>query len=376
MYDYSAIRIGIGVMVLLVVVLLPTKADSGRRYPLFGLLAGAVLAFCLLALVVHYGHLVVDNDDDEGVKAEIDHVRSSLSAGLPVKNLFIPDGSSQTQLGLDPSIVQDELKKQGYDAVVIEFAEGGADTLERYTLLQRFTDEMRRHDLPYSPNTRLLMELHPYYEMDPVRFFGANSHALRAYFYSSPSNVRRAIHVYNLRGVEPDKNKDQVFDEMYLHYLAWKLDIGFLPMLRRFDGLPGKAFYAPSVRTRGVGEWWHRSPNWVVKATTRTDLLVPMSVTMDRAGQFSGLFPNGSLTGVSFYLMTSRDEKLMKHGVAFCRIRRGHEQTCIDGADPMLLAQLDGPDYYYDVDHLSTSAAAIYSRYFADQLVAQGMVTK
>ncbi|HEY3645432.1 MAG TPA: hypothetical protein VGM16_08850, partial [Gammaproteobacteria bacterium] len=239
MYDIAAIRIAVGILALLAITLLPVRQDTGRRYALLGFLAGLVVLFGIVQFVVRAGDLVVDNEDDQIIRHDIDRVRDAEAGGHVLKNMLLVDGSSETKLGLDPDLIRDRLKAQGYDVLVLVLAEGGANILERYTMMQRFSREMQLAGLRYGENTRLMMELHPGYESKPVRFFEDNDASIRSYYYPSIGNLLTAAHIYHELGVTPDLDDASVFAEMYTHSLVWDLKIGYAPLLRRFDSLYG-----------------------------------------------------------------------------------------------------------------------------------------
>ncbi|HEY3643883.1 MAG TPA: hypothetical protein VGM16_00980, partial [Gammaproteobacteria bacterium] len=117
----------------------------------------------------------------------------------------------------------------------------------------------------------------------------------------------------------------------------------------------------------------HADPGWLPRHSRAADLIVPQRLTFERADRTSALFGE-TLKGIGYFLITSLDKPQLKYGYRFCLKLRG--AACIDGAAPEIRAALNESRFYFNNDHLSGLGAELYSRYFADQLVAQGVVVK
>lgn len=370
MQDFHPASVIAGACILLIVALLPVRRNSGKRYAVFGFIFAAVATLCILNMGLDLAGYVVDCADEQILKANLDQVRSDYAGHVP-RNLVVIEGSSQTALALDAQAIEEKLRGWGYDVTVVDLAISGGNLLERYTLMQRFTMEMRRRGLPYASNTRLLFELHPDYDHEPLRFFAFYEDTLQTYHYSEFSNLLYAWRAYRGAGGALDKQALSTFGDFLSHCIVWTFKIGLLPKMQKFDLLtPMQAFtpYDGPVKTNGYNR--RAFPDLVAKKGTKGISAQAMNRRVQRV---TSLFGDG-LSGYGYFLIPSLDRRKMNYGHAVCARRLA--PVCIDASDPSIYKTLDASHDYYNRDHLNREGARIYSDYFARQLVADQVVVK
>jgi len=365
-------RVLIGVVILLFIALLPVRKDSGSRRAFLGVALGIFIPLALANLVFYLGDFQLDNPDEGVIKAQIETMQADQAKGIP-KNLVIIEGSSQTALGVDGASIERELRQAGYDTTVVTLAGLGGNHLERYKLLTRWAKEVKRHHLALSPNTRLLLEVAPGYDNNPMRFIDRNKDTLRAYYYATLPNVvytMQSMHVINKLY---DDTAIEEFTDVTADALMSSLKIGLLPYMRRFDGVDPISAFAPA-RT-GVYKMKPYDPEHFVKTPPLPLDPIWTDFSTFRAHKMA-VAVGDSITEVDYFSVPvmPRQDKALEYAHSFCAWRK--PAPCIDSTDPAIYGAVDAPQYHYNRDHLSKSGAAVYSHYFAQQLIAQGVVVK
>ena len=371
MFDSQLAQVITGACILLAIVLIPVRQHSTSKFAFIGFMAGIAAIIASGSVLFYFGDFVLDGDDEQILKAQIDHVSAAETNGHIPRNLLIIDGSSQTALGLDTARVEADLRSRGYDVTIVDLSLVGGNLLERYTLDERFKDEMRRHGLAYGSNTRLLLELHPKYDADPLRFFNVNEKAARTYYYANLSNLYFTINYYQESNRIFDAKTISSLGDMLSHCFLWSFKIGFVPEMKRFDSLVGESPYAPkegqyetfTFSTYDADRYTRLDSN-IVSDTSFASLAI-------RVARLKGLF-SSSIKETDYFLVPSLDHVKMQYGHAYCATHKS--EACIDSSNPKLLSQLDNAQYWLNRDHLNNEGSPVFSAYFADELVAQAVV--
>lgn len=357
-------------MLLLVVVLFPTRQASSSRRAFLGFLIATLVTICGIALVLHSLDFVLADVGEAIVKSQIGKLRQEQASHIP-KNLIIIEGSSQTALGVDYDAVEKQLRDAGYDVAVIQLSGAGGNHLERYTLLSRMAEEMQREGLSTSPNTRLMLEVAPEYDENPVIFFLANKDTLRGYHYSTLSNLWFAHRSLQIARGNPNY---AALGAILRGALMSMFDIGLLPQMRRFDDLEPAPPFGPASRP---------APNFHFRPFAADKYVRKPAPPIDpkwirfaryRAERIRTLYGGEAARVGYFSVPTVGYDKQMRYAHSFCHWKGAG--VCIDATDPSLYGALDSADDFYNRGHLSAKGAEIYSRYFAQQLIAQGAVVK
>ena len=370
--DPQLIRVLIGSLVLLVVVLLPVQQVTRSRYGFLGLLIGAVTTVCGVALTLHLGDFVIADEGEAIVKSQIDLMHRDQAHHVP-KNLIIIEGSSQTELGIDAPAIESQLRSAGYDVTVIELAGAGGNHLERFSLLSRFAAEMRRQGLAASANTRLLLEVAPEYDGNPTIFFMTNKDTLRGYHFSSFGNFWFAVQSLQIINGSLMRNRTALATLLH-NAVVSSLDVGLVLQMQRFDDLEPIPPFAPKDQPEPDFEFKAYAADKYTRKPAAPLEARWIRFTRYRTGRISSLF-DGSITETDYFSVPTVDyDKQMRYVRSFCRWRGA--SPCIDATDPALYGSLDSADDYFNTVHLSGKGAEIYSRYFAEQLIAQKMVVK
>jgi hypothetical protein len=368
--DPQVFRTLVGSLLLLIVVLLPTRQASSSRRGFLGFLLGMVATVCGVALLLHSLDFVTADEGEAIVKSQIEKLQKQQLGHVP-KNLIIIEGSSQTELGIDGDAVEQQLRDAGYDATVVELAGAGGNHLERYTLLSRLSEEMKRAGLVTSPNTRLLLEVAPEYDENPVTFFVANKDTLRGYHYSTLGNLWFAHRSLQIIGGKPNY---VALAAILRGSLISTFDIGLVPQMQRFDDLEPVPAFRPAARQASNFHFHPFEADVYVRKPAQPLNPKWIHFSQYRAGRISALF-GGGVTGVGYFSVPTVDyDKQMRYGHSFCSWRGAG--VCVDATDPKLYGELDSADDYFNNVHLSAKGAVIYSKYFAEQLIAQGAVIK
>jgi hypothetical protein len=371
--DVEFTRVILGVCILLAVALLPVRKDSSSRYAFLSIMLGAATAIGLAALVLNLGDFVLDNPDEGIVKGQMEIMQRDQIAHVP-KNLIVIEGSSQTLLGIDNAAVEEELRSSGYDATVVQLAADGGTHMERYTMLSRFAAEVMRHGLSLSPNTRLMLEVAPGYDMHPVRFFMENKDTLRGYYFADFANIAFAMHSMRIVNQQFDANNMASLAALSHDALVSTFKIGLLLQMRPFQDVDPLSSFQPMNAPKA--RYTFRKYDAQKYVRTPADDLDEASIDLTeyRTGRIADLFGSGITETDYFSVPTANNERMMRYAHSFCRWRAS--APCIDATDPAIYEVLDSADDYYNRDHLSQSGAEIYSRYFAQQLISQAVVIK
>jgi len=363
-------RVLIGVAILLLITLLPVRADSRARHGFLGFILGIALVSGVVALVLHLGDFVLDSPAVSVVKTQIGVLQRDQADHVP-KNLILIEGSSQTALGIDAAAIEEQLHQAGYDASVVQFSGVGGNHLERYVSLQLFAQELRRHGLALSGNTRLLLEVAPGYDRDPMRFMLNNRDTLRVYRYATLDNLLFTLHSLSIMGQHYDARTREQVGALIQDMLVSSLDIGLLPYMRRFDAVEPSPAFVPAPTQ---GRFKPYDPRRFADAPPAGIDPRMVQFIAYRSQRLQDLF-GGGVTEVDYFSVpTVNNMNMLNYVHSFCAQRK--PAPCIDATDPEIMAAVDLPRYFTGRDHLSIEGAAVYSRYFAQQLIAQGMVVR
>jgi hypothetical protein len=370
MQDLHPASIVVGACILLVIALLPVRASSGKRWAFTGFILATLATLFLMDAGLGLSGFVVDFTDEQILKANMDRVQADFTGHTP-RNLLVLEGSSQSALGLDAGRIEDDLRHAGYDVTVVDLAISGGNLLERYTLMRRFTAEMHQRGIPYPANTRVLFELHPQYDRDPLRFFSYYKDTLQTYYYSRFSNFFYAWHAYRDAGGAVDKLALTTFGDFFSHCMVWTFKIGMLPKMQEFDRLTPMQPFTPFDGPPARGTYKQQD---FPDLRTRYRPGVVHVDAIDRRTQRAAALFGDNLSGEGFFLVPSRDPRKMDYGHRACGMALA--PVCIDSSGPDIYGALPGKTSYYDRDHLNTGGARIYSDWFAQQLIAQQAVVK
>ena len=364
-------RVLVGVAILLFIALLPVRRDSSSRRAFLGFVIGVFVVLGLASLVLRVGDYQVDNRDEGVIKAQIVSMHRDQAQGVP-KNLIVIEGSSQTALGVDGPTIEKDLRDAGYDSTVVTLAGLGGNHLERYKMAARWAAEVRRHGLAFSPNTRLLLEVAPGYDADPIRYILRNKQSLRAYYYADFPNVAYAVRSLQITGELGDQGKLDELASLSSDALISTFKVGLLPYMRRFDEV--KAI-PPFVHARaGVYHMKPYDPQYF--ATSPPMPLDPKWTEYETLRGEKMATAVGDVTEVDYFsvpVLPTRDQAL-EYAHAFCLWRK--PMPCVDSTDPAIYGAVDAGRFHFNRDHLSKFGAELYSHYLAQQLIAQGMVIK
>lgn len=367
------VSIAVGALALFIVCLLPVRENTGRGLAFLGVLAGAVATLAAVNGFLRFGDYVLDDRDERLIKGQILLVKAAARTGHVPDNFIIIEGSSQTAEDLDCVAMQRQLQQQGYDVLIVQLAIAGANNLERYTLVKRFSEEMRRQQLRYGKNTQLLVELHPGYETQPLALFKRDQDTLRGYYYSSFTNLGIALQTYRQLDQIPDRETLSSMGDMVSKAIMSSMTIGLLPDMERFDWLPGAPAFDANKDPWSTYKFTPYDPNELTSLSPATAPQVSPAVVHARAKRLAGLF--GSEIGATgFFFLPSTDMDKMIYGHGFCR--QSAADTCLDASAPAIYPELDELPYWFNADHLTTAGMEIYSRYFADLLVTRHVVIK
>lgn len=370
--DTELTRVLVGVAILLLVALLPVRKDSGKRRAFLGFVVGIFLVLGLASLVFWAGDYVLDSSDESVIRDQIDTMLRDQAAGVP-RNLIVIEGSSETALGVDGKSIEEQLRQAGYSATVVTLVGVGSNHLSRYKQMARWAAEVRRHGLAFSPNTRLLLEVTPGYDADPIRFIDKNKDSLRAYYYADLHSVVYAARMLYILGGSSDPNAmASEFGDLISDALTSTFKVGLLPYMRRFDDVEPAPAFLPA--RSGYTKLKPYDPEQYAKSASV--LLEPRWTELEAFRGQEMAAAVGAVTEVDYFsvpVLPTRDQAL-EYAHAFCQWRR--PAPCIDATDPAIYGALDGPQFHFNRDHLSRWGAAIYSRYLAQQLIAQGVVIR
>lgn len=371
--DQQLIRVLIGTVTLLIIALLPVRRETGSRRAYLGMFIGLAGAFGIASLFLHLGDFVLDDGGESLVHSQIRVIQHDQKDHIP-KNLVIIEGSSQTALGLDNAAVESYLRQAGYDASVVQLDGEGATHIGRYTLISRFLTEMRRHGLALSPNTRLMLEMSPGYDLDPLRFLGAIKDTPVGLNNASFGNM--AFTVENIRLLHQPFTPATfaVLGGMFQNTLISELHIGLVLDMQRFDTLGDVSPFSPLKGQNRAYKFDTYAPHRFVDAPPEPFQAAWLDFDTNRVRRLTALF-DGKLTEADYFAVpTATNDGLMAYAHSFCVLRG--KAPCIDAADSAVWGRLDSSGYYWNRDHLSAAGAPIFTRYFAEQLIAQGMVVK
>lgn len=373
MFDPQLLRVITGVIILLLIVLLPVRQGTGSKRAYLGLLIGVASVIGLCSLVLHLGHFVLVNSGEDEIKGQVERMQGDQATHIP-KNLIIIDGSSETELGLDYEAVQEELRRDGYDVTVVQFAGAGATHVERYALLESFAEEIRERGLALSPNTRLMLEVVQDYDLIPTRFFKEIQHTTRGYHAATFGNLAYTMQSMRILDVAFDQNTlDDLFG-LFQNVLISKLDIGLIPQMQLYDTLVDYPSFIPNPGHNRLFKFTPYDADQYVKGPQEDFKPEWASFTEYRTKRIERLFGGGITESDYFSVPNDANLPAGSYAHAFCRWRG--RAPCIDGTDPAIYGRLGALDYYWNRDHLTTAGAKIYSEYFAQQLIAQHVVIK
>jgi hypothetical protein len=113
------------------------------------------------------------------------------------KPVIVILGSSATQYGIDPEILQTSLDDRGHEFTVLQFSMAGANHYERLAMLELFERELGKHrrawrNLP----KQVWSEVFDAYDTNPLYLFEREAYTERAIQMMSPSIAWRAWEAY------------------------------------------------------------------------------------------------------------------------------------------------------------------------------------
>jgi len=371
MPDSQLAQVITGACILLAIAFIPVRQPSSNKFAFAGFMAGIAVIIACTSALFHFADFVVDGDDEQILKAQIDHVAAAEANGHIPRNLLIIDGSSQTALGLDIAAVEADLGSRGYDTTIVDLSLVGGNLLERYTLDERFKDEMQRHRLSYGSNTRLLLELHPKYDADPLRFFDVNVKAARTYYYANLGNLYFTVNYYLESNRRFDAKTINILGDMLSHCFVWSFKIGFMPEMKYFDALSDLPPYTPETGQYETFVFNRYDAHMYTRLDPRIAVQPSFLGLEVHTNRLKDLFSN-SIGEVGYFLVPSLDRIKMQYGHTYCVTHKN--SACIDSSNPTLLNQLDNAQYWLNRDHLNSEGSPVFSAYFADELVAQAVV--
>ncbi len=279
--------------------------------------------------------------------------------------VIVIDGGSYVLNGVDTVLVMDELKKLGFSARAVRLAAGGANHFERYRMQQQLVARLR----PKKPHQRwiYLAEIHSSYDNRPITQFLENLETERSYHYTTLSNAWAAVAALRTPGISPTEPWRWL---LFRHALVNTFSVGALSR------------YAPEAEIpMGGGRVSHHRPRKMrfpgterqIRSLARPVPGLMLPWLRDVRDKRTHELWRGYIDDFAYFGLPSTTVEQLTYVRQLCGAA---PRTCIAPSDPELLASLDEAKYWRDKGHMTAKGAAIYSRWFARQLVRTGIVAR
>jgi hypothetical protein len=288
------------------------------------------------------------------------------------KNIVVVDGGSGTARALDPKTFRRQLKKQGYDASIVQVSLAGANHFERFAMHHWLLDLIRGREREEwkATNTILLSEVHDGYDKTPLVQLADNTDTDRAYSYLYPSNAFWAWKASRLEDGRVDRFDEGFEWTLLRHVLYTGLNVGTVSRLVPYAELKPKSGFSPKRRAakkfrfKGV----KRQLGWLKESPAPSEVKWLQTVREPRLREaYRGLVDNWS-----YHTLPRLRKTPLQYNRATCSHK---EEPCLE-VDRALLKRLNHQSMWHDRGHLARAGAKIYSKWLADQLIAQWLLKR
>lgn len=275
--------------------------------------------------------------------------------------LLLLIGSSLTQYGLDPLVLESELAARGEDYRVIKFAWGGLSPLERLYYL--------KFVLQYSgvTPTVVMFEVSQYYDTMPLLQFENN--------------------LYTDRMIEMMDWRNTIFALRWIYYEAplsfeGKISLGLSVVQHCIDRytLAGQVRNLRTFRRVGPNSMEYMPPKTVKTSQVEIDKRIDMAIEALSSNEIISIaswehsvypemiseFEKAGVPRFGFYALPTPQYNELTYARSFCAKRRG--APCIL-PNPDLLRQLQSENNWLDYSHLFGPGRRIDSVWFASEIV-------
>lgn len=353
MSSFTFVNLALGALAL--VLLLPLRSGLGS-------LPKVALGFCVgIAagiVAINTATSLLQTSRDTNVLPTLKYLWDTADASRPQILLV---GSSYTQLGVDGSLIEQELHKKGYDMQVLELAKVGNFMVSQDYVVDSYLARAKK--VP----EYIFFELGPEYYNDTGSMGPSYLETGTAIADHAPNQFwwrAQSIAAYPATPSE----KVTKFWNLSTHTLFHLFDFGLSGQLIAYAQVSAQPGFLPMEAPHTPV-----TPAELAQIRQSADIVPdPPSPRMSfilrfRRMQVRKLETRGAKV-VGFYQPVMTPTNIRAYGDQTCSELRGI--PCITGDDPQIRRQLDSVALWYDPVHLLHPGAEKYSIWFADRLAA------
>jgi len=349
---------------LLLVVIASTRGWPGRRA--IGVLgvfvASTVLTAAAMGAFIRSRRLL-----PKTLASELVNYGLLQLANATEKNVLVLDGGSYPARGIDERVLAKELAARGYSVRVVHLGLSAGNHLERYTMYEDLLSRVPA--IAPGRRTIFLAEAHIGYDMSPFAQLERNRDTARTYHYVTPTNAWYGLRSVFFGGGDRIAGRD----------LAWT--VARHAMINGFQvGTASYLFPDTEVRphsghifgTHVVGFRFAGLAEPLKIAQESPDqVVIPRWLWDVRERRLRALW-DGRVSAWAYYGVPSATPIPTQFIRKFCTVTK---EPCI-APDVALLRSLDHAEDWYDIGHMSSRGAALYSAWLAARIDQAGLLRK
>jgi hypothetical protein len=301
------------------------------------------------------------------VRGQVDHLLHT--PGWQKKPVLILEGSSATEFGINPELLEKKLAEKGIEVTVLKFSLPGANHFERLFMMQVFLQELGKipHDALKQAPAILLSEVFDAYDQNPIYLFFKEANTQRSMVWLEPHNALMAWKSLKA-SLQENKNLTWIMLE---HLLLNRFAVGIFSTLEPLSYQKKVSQFCPLQKTKGTFDY------------TKTKEAFEKSMTASpNAEKITIPLPGWMIYYRELYeQMGTMIHSLVFYALPVLEVQRREYQTAFAAALPPHTMML-GPaslkfmktllqeNYWFDGVHPTAAGAPLFTEWLAEEIAS------
>ncbi|MFZ4115978.1 MAG: hypothetical protein ACOYK6_04535 [Chthoniobacterales bacterium] len=301
------------------------------------------------------------------VHGQVDHLLRR--PGWQKKPVLILEGSSATEFGIDPELLEKKLVEKGIDVTVLKFALSGANHFERLFMMQIFLEELgklHRSELKQAP-VILMSEVFDAYDQSPLYLFFKESNTQRSLVWLEPHNVLIAWRALQASSSEGENLYSIFLEHLFLNRFA----VGIFSTLEPLCYHKKVSGFYPLQKAKGTFDY-SKTQEAFEKAMVTSD--ASPKIAMPPPGwriYYRELYTQmGSIVhSLAFYALPVLEVQRRDYQSAFAAALPAHT-LMLGPASPQFMKTVLQKNYWFDGVHPTGAGAPLFTEWLAEEISA------